>query len=190
MEQQMPCFSSISAIELSSQRSETGRWRQQQQRKLKEKEGNKRRLSEAQVKLLETSFQDERKLESSRKAFLASKLGMDAKQVAIWFQNRRARGKTEQVEATYNELKTAHSALIVENCQLEAQVLELREKLYKVKEEIKKLSLGINGEASGRNNIEKSYGSTSSSFSVGDSGVEVEANMIYMHNECNNLYCF
>ncbi|KAG6529061.1 hypothetical protein ZIOFF_011255 [Zingiber officinale] len=171
--------------------NQTGRWRQQPQRKVKEKEGKKRRLSEAQVKLLETSFQDERKLESSRKAFLASKLGMEAKQVAIWFQNRRARGKTEQVEATHNELKTAHSALIVENCQLEAQVLELREKLCKVKEEIRKLSsLGINGGASGRNNIEKSYGSTSSSFSVGDSGVEVEANMIYMHNECNNLYCF
>ncbi|XP_074590660.1 homeobox-leucine zipper protein ATHB-21-like [Curcuma longa] len=159
-----------------------------EQRKVKEKEGNKRRLSEAQVRLLETSFQNERKLESSGKAFLASKLGMEAKQVTVWFQNRRARHKTKQVEATYKELKTAHRALIVENCQLEAQVLELRERLYRVKEEIRKLLLGVVGGASGRNNVEKSYGSTSSSFlDVGDLGVEVETNMIYMHNNPKSI---
>lgn len=65
---------------------------------------------------------DERKLEAGRKAHLAAKLGLDAKQVAVWFQNRRARHKSKQVKEAYVELKLAHDAVVLEKCHLENEV--------------------------------------------------------------------
>ncbi|CAL9036913.1 unnamed protein product [Musa banksii] len=57
-------------------------------------DAKKRRLSDEQVRFLEMSFRDERKLASGRKAHIAAELRLDRKQVAVWFQNRRARHKT------------------------------------------------------------------------------------------------
>lgn len=65
-----------------------------------------------QVSLLEKSFEAENKLEPERKTQLAKKLGLQPRQVAIWFQNRRARWKTKQLERDYDLLKASYDALL------------------------------------------------------------------------------
>lgn len=71
----------------------------------------KRRLSVDQVKALEKNFEVENKLEPERKVKLAQELGLQPRQVAVWFQNRRARWKTKQLERDYGVLKANFDAL-------------------------------------------------------------------------------
>ncbi|KAL9243210.1 hypothetical protein vseg_017124 [Gypsophila vaccaria] len=96
----------------------------------------KRRLSLEQVQFLEKSFETENKLEPERKIQLAKELGLQPRQVAIWFQNRRARWKTKQMEkdydklqANYNGLKSDYECLLKEKEKLQAEVLRLTDKL-------------------------------------------------------------
>ncbi|XP_010254929.1 PREDICTED: homeobox-leucine zipper protein ATHB-40-like isoform X2 [Nelumbo nucifera] len=83
----------------------------------------KRKLSAEQVSLLEMNFGSEHKLESERKDRLASELGLDPRQVAVWFQNRRARWKNKKLEEEYSKLKTAHESVVVEKCRLETEAM-------------------------------------------------------------------
>lgn len=71
----------------------------------------KRRLSAEQVRALEKNFELENKLEPERKARLAQTLGLQPRQVAVWFQNRRARWKTKQLERDYAALKSRYDSL-------------------------------------------------------------------------------
>ncbi|WOL02759.1 homeobox-leucine zipper protein HOX20-like [Canna indica] len=71
----------------------------------------KRRLSVDQVKALEKDFEKENKLDPERKVRLAQELGLRPRQIAIWFQNRRARWKTKQLERDFDALKACHTAL-------------------------------------------------------------------------------
>ncbi|CAK8567280.1 unnamed protein product [Lathyrus sativus] len=71
----------------------------------------KRRLRVDQVKALEKNFEVENKLEPERKEKLAIELGLQPRQVAVWFQNRRARWKTKQLERDYGVLKANYDAL-------------------------------------------------------------------------------
>ncbi|KAG6392738.1 hypothetical protein SASPL_146963 [Salvia splendens] len=71
----------------------------------------KRRLSVDQVKALEKNFEVDNKLEPERKVKLAQELGLQPRQVAVWFQNRRARWKTKELERDYGLLKASHDAL-------------------------------------------------------------------------------
>ncbi|KAJ4811249.1 Homeobox associated leucine zipper protein [Rhynchospora pubera] len=96
----------------------------------------KRRLSSEQVKALEKNFEVENKLEPERKARLAHELGLQPRQVAVWFQNRRARWKTKTLERDYGSLKASYDALRVDydsllhdKDALLAQIKELKSKL-------------------------------------------------------------
>ncbi|KQJ98272.1 homeobox-leucine zipper protein HOX5 [Brachypodium distachyon] len=96
----------------------------------------KRRLTAEQVQMLERSFGEENKLEPERKTELARRLGMAPRQVAVWFQNRRARWKNKQLEQDFDRLKAAydalaadHHGLLSDNDRLRAQVISLTDKL-------------------------------------------------------------
>ncbi|XP_024970780.1 homeobox-leucine zipper protein HAT5-like [Cynara cardunculus var. scolymus] len=96
----------------------------------------KRRLKADQVQFLEKSFETENKLEPERKIQLAKDLGLQPRQIAIWFQNRRARWKTKQLEKdydilqeSYNLLKANYENLLQEKEKLKSEVLDLSDKL-------------------------------------------------------------
>ncbi|KAL9663803.1 hypothetical protein QQ045_019194 [Rhodiola kirilowii] len=102
----------------------------------------KRKLTEGQVNMLELNFGNEHKLESERKDRLAAELGLDPRQVAVWFQNRRARWKTKKLDEEYSKLKAAHDSLVLRNCQLESQVIKFEERLAVAENEAKRSSEG------------------------------------------------
>lgn len=92
--------------------------------------GKKRRLNLEQVKALERSFEVENKLEPERKVKLAAELSLQPRQVAIWFQNRRARWKTKQLERDYGVLKASYDALKLDYHNLEQENKALTSKVY------------------------------------------------------------
>ncbi|KAM3246912.1 Homeobox-leucine zipper protein HOX5 [Capsicum chinense] len=96
----------------------------------------KRRLTDNQVQFLEKCFGEENKLEPERKVQLAKELGLQPRQIAIWFQNRRARWKTKQLEKEYEELrnryddlKSNYNTLLKEKENLRVEVFQLTDKL-------------------------------------------------------------
>ncbi|XP_071912776.1 homeobox-leucine zipper protein ATHB-40-like [Coffea arabica] len=139
----------------------------------------KRKLSQEQVNLLEINFGSEHKLESERKDRLASELGLDPRQVAVWFQNRRARWKSKKLEEEYSKLKSEHENTVVEKCRLETEVLKLKEQVSEAEKEIQRLLERSDGVSSN---------SPSSSFSMeaieppflGEFGMEGFENVFYV----------
>ncbi|XP_057973681.1 homeobox-leucine zipper protein ATHB-6-like [Malania oleifera] len=111
----------------------------------------KRRLSQEQVQALEKNFELENKLEPERKAKLAEELGLQPRQVAVWFQNRRARWKTKQLERDYALLKSNYDALKLNYNTLEREReslnAELRELKGKFPEEIAGMNHSVKEEA-------------------------------------------
>lgn len=93
----------------------------------------KKRLSLEQVKALEKSFEIGNKLEPERKIQLARALGLQPRQIAIWFQNRRARWKTKQLERDYEVLKKQFEVLKADNDALHAQNEKLHAELLVLK---------------------------------------------------------
>ncbi|XP_019150677.1 PREDICTED: homeobox-leucine zipper protein ATHB-13-like [Ipomoea nil] len=93
----------------------------------------KRRLNTEQVKALEKSFEVGNKLEPERKMQLARALGLQPRQIAIWFQNRRARWKTKQLERDYESLKRQFDAVKAENDALLAHNQKLHAQIMGVK---------------------------------------------------------
>ncbi|KAL8248463.1 hypothetical protein R6Q59_005331 [Mikania micrantha] len=96
----------------------------------------KRRLTSDQVQFLEKCFDEENKLEPERKLQLAKEINLQPRQVAIWFQNRRARCKTKRLEkdyeilnSSYENLKSEFECLQKHNDKLKQQVQMLKQKL-------------------------------------------------------------
>lgn len=97
-----------------------------------QQEKKRRRLTADQVEFLEKSFESENKLEPAKKFQLAEVLGVEPRQIAIWFQNRRARWRTRQLEkdwealrSSYDSLKADHEYLLKEKQRLEAKVIQI-----------------------------------------------------------------
>ncbi|KAG5556733.1 hypothetical protein RHGRI_007114 [Rhododendron griersonianum] len=137
----------------------------------------KKRLSGEQLESLESSFQEEVKLDPDRKLKLARDLGLQPRQVAIWFQNRRARWKAKQLEQLYDGLKhqfevvsnekkqIKHEFDVVsrENKHLQEEVSALKAMLKEVKSAMKNHHQVVSAEISGEDTVEStSVGNRSS----------------------------
>ncbi|KAF5460491.1 hypothetical protein F2P56_020355 [Juglans regia] len=97
------------------------------------KNKNMRRFNEEQTKSLEVMFEAESRPEAQVKQQLANELGLRPRQVAIWFQNRRARLKTRQIEREYCMLKASYDNLASNFVSLKRENHQLLIQLQKLK---------------------------------------------------------
>ncbi|BAT89514.1 hypothetical protein LR48_Vigan08g019400 [Vigna angularis] len=95
---------------------------------------NKKRLTEEQVTILEKCFASNMKLEPEQKFHLANQLGVPPRQVAIWYQNKRARWKTQSLEVDHGVLQAKLENVMAEKKQLEKDVERLKADLKKAQE--------------------------------------------------------
>lgn len=89
----------------------------------------KRKLTSEQARELEASFEADKKLEAEKKQRLAEQLGLQPRQVAVWFQNRRARSKTKQLELDFLTLKAEYDRVLAQRRTLQAEVSRLSAQL-------------------------------------------------------------
>ncbi|KAF5743887.1 homeobox leucine zipper family protein [Tripterygium wilfordii] len=80
-------------------------------RKKRSSKNNKRRFSDEQIRSLESMFETETRLEPKKKLQLARELGLQPRQVSIWFQNKRARWKSKELERDYSILRANYNTL-------------------------------------------------------------------------------
>ncbi|XP_059318822.1 homeobox-leucine zipper protein ATHB-12-like [Lycium ferocissimum] len=87
-------------------------WAQSMSSSLKKcKDNMRRRFNDEQIKSLENMFETESRPELRTKQQLAKRLGLQPRQVAIWFQNKRARSKSKQLELEYRMLQISYEKL-------------------------------------------------------------------------------
>lgn len=102
-----------------------------------DKKKRTRRLSPEQVRLLEANFEADNTLLPERKTRLANELGLEPRQVAIWFQNKRARFKTKQLEQDYDGLKWRYERLKAEYQRMVEDKHKLIDEVSVLNEKIK-----------------------------------------------------
>ncbi|KAE8690541.1 Homeobox-leucine zipper protein ATHB-22 [Hibiscus syriacus] len=93
----------------------------------------KKKLTSDQLDSLERSFQEENKLDPDRKMKLSSELGLQPRQVSVWFQNRRARWKSKKLEHSYDTLKIDYDVISREKQKLQDEVMKLKGMLMEQK---------------------------------------------------------
>nr|GLL20012.1 homeobox-leucine zipper protein ATHB-12-like [Ipomoea trifida] len=148
----------------------------------KKKSKNSKRFSNEQVKSLETIFKLETKLETKKKLQVARDLGLQPRQVAIWFQNKRARWKSKQIEEEYRVLKAKFDNLNVQFDSLKKEKESLLMQSEKLRSELEKGCAGQKKRQetkdmempSGSNNKVTNYESKESTVNGGRSIVRVE----------------
>ncbi|KAL1200275.1 Homeobox-leucine zipper protein ATHB-7 [Cardamine amara subsp. amara] len=107
-------------------------------KKTKKSNHNQRRFSDEQIKSLEMMFESETRLEPRKKVQLARELGLHPRQVAIWFQNKRARWKSKQLETEYNILRQNYDILASQFESLKKEKQALVSELERLKESMQK----------------------------------------------------
>ncbi|XP_073025308.1 homeobox-leucine zipper protein ATHB-52-like [Primulina eburnea] len=95
---------------------------------------NKKRLNQEQVRILETNFSFNKKLEPDLKYQLALELGVPPRQVSIWYQNKRAREKNQSLETDHRALQQRLENVLAENASLRGEVERLRGEVYRIQE--------------------------------------------------------
>ncbi|CAA0813059.1 Homeobox-leucine zipper protein ATHB-7 [Striga hermonthica] len=98
-----------------------------------------RRFSDEQIQSLESIFKIESKLEPKKKLQLATDLGLQPRQVAIWFQNKRARWKSKQIEQEYKDLRANYDSLYVKFDDLKREKQSLLMQLEELNDLVKTL---------------------------------------------------
>ncbi|KAF5749694.1 Homeodomain-leucine zipper protein HD4 [Tripterygium wilfordii] len=86
----------------------------------------KLRLTKEQSAFLEESFKQHSTLNPKQKQALARQLNLRARQVEVWFQNRRARTKLKQTEVDCELLKKCCETLTDENRRLQKELQQLK----------------------------------------------------------------
>ncbi|PWZ45076.1 Homeobox-leucine zipper protein HOX22 [Zea mays] len=100
----------------------------------------KRRFTEEQIRSLESTFRARHghaKLEPREKAELARELGLQPRQVAIWFQNKRARWRSKQLEHDYAVLRAKFDDLHARVESLRRDKLALSTQLHELSERLR-----------------------------------------------------
>ncbi|KAD6794526.1 hypothetical protein E3N88_05422 [Mikania micrantha] len=138
-----------------------------------------KRLTEDQVRLLESNFDSSKKLEPERKLQLSRQLGIPPRQIAIWYQNKRARWKNQSLEHDYSRLQLQFEATLVETRRLQKEVEQLQAELNKVQAQQARCYNYYN------NNHRPPM-----DYSVFVCGEEVGSSSRSMEDHVNNLYCF
>lgn len=114
------------------ERSEGSAAGNMKKKKMGKSKNLKKGFSDEQIRLLETMFESETKPDPRRKMELARELGLEPRQVAIWFQNRRARWKSKQVEQEYRVLRASYEKLLAEFESLKTEKQDLEKELQKL----------------------------------------------------------
>ncbi|KAK8718255.1 hypothetical protein V6N13_045496 [Hibiscus sabdariffa] len=106
--------------------------------KRKQNKNNKRRFSDDQIRSLESIFESESRLDPRKKFQVAKDLGLQPRQIAIWFQNKRARRKSKQLERDYNILQDSYNNLASKFEGLKKEKQALLSQLQKLNDLLKK----------------------------------------------------
>ncbi|XP_022766112.1 putative homeobox-leucine zipper protein ATHB-51 [Durio zibethinus] len=139
----------------------------------------KKRLTSDQLDSLERSFQEDIKLDPDRKMKLSRELGLQPRQIAVWFQNRRARWKAKQLERLYDALKQEYDVISREKQKLQDEVMKLK---------------GMLREQATRNQVSTGYTEISGEETVESTSIRssnkqrVVANHHHPIAECNYLF--
>ncbi|KAL0398542.1 UNVERIFIED_CONTAM: Homeobox-leucine zipper protein ATHB-52 [Sesamum radiatum] len=118
----------------------------------------RKRLTQDQVRLLETNFNFNHKLDQDSKSRLALELGVPPRQVAIWYQNKRAREKNQSLEADHKALQQQLENVVAENARLEGEVERLKAELNKIHDVLNAFNSSSSCEEVGsEQNLEKEF---------------------------------
>ncbi|KAK1416750.1 hypothetical protein QVD17_25866 [Tagetes erecta] len=142
-----------------------------------------KRLTEDQVRLLESNFDSSKKLEPERKLQLSRLLGIPPRQIAIWYQNKRARWKNQSLEHDYARLQVQLEATLVETRHLQKEVEQLRTELKKV--QAQQVQQTRHHKYYNNMNLRPPV-----DYSIFVCGEEVGSSSKSFECDMNNLYCF
>ncbi|XP_043706378.1 homeobox-leucine zipper protein ATHB-7-like [Telopea speciosissima] len=109
---------------------------------LSKKSKKKRRFSDDQIKSLENIFESDSKLDPLKKLQLARELGLQPRQVGVWFQNRRARWKSKQLEGDYSILRSNYDTLASQLESVKEEKKSLLVQLKKLRQVLEKHQVG------------------------------------------------